>query len=769
MRPYSFLIILSLCHLNYCVSQCTTELLYDFEANIDPWESNMTYSHGQSGTSFESSFSLFAKMELEPNGSYLRKGVFTKFINVVQDWSQFESMRFDFKFVDLATDPTTIGRPPARPNGSRVIYIELIEQGGEKFKYEFYDNNNDWHQREVDFSDFVRRGGSDNPAGDGILNLAAITNFAFHVHSVDDSFTEVFRFDDIELLFKPEFCPVIPLLSDIAEVFHLPKGAPKYSDVCLTSRYRRFYNHDKYQQSTVEAIHAFHPTRLDWTYINDKGFITDSIIPLGLQYSGTLNTKLPDVVNGSERSLGRCMDAAGQKFIWPWMDQDGGQYVGSVNEQDFKDIYMNHARRYYENLDTNFLVAIQMDEPGFNYLLALNNDACYVIGDGYETHSEAFQSTEVFYQDMQDLIVAESNNPNLGFSMNNDGSRFNDRVMVNSFDFAMGELYSHFSNPDSLYQISSRAKSLSKIQIFSPVRYRPDDDEYNDDDPLDFYYNANDKDHIRTGRQSIATAYAVGANHFVPWDTWFHGSIRHFGLPRDYADLFGFVRAIPFFLDGYEDAAFYTPNPSISDLRFNGNYPVEITADNGEVSAFARAKPNDPNAPIVIHLINWGDNVTNAIVQLHHHYFSTDGNYSAALLKPISYDALIHEQARDSAEILLDLVRGDYQYSAYADLMQTTALSHTVLDQSSSEIAVSSLDVWGIVVITPTQECKDEFIESDNQLITLDQYLAVKIETNGTVATGGNVKYTAGESIELITGFQVKKSAVFHAYIDSCN
>lgn len=768
MRLFYIFSLLFVLNVHIGISQCSNQMFYDFETNIEPWGSDQTYSYGQSGTSFDSDFSLFAKMELIPNGSYVRKGVFTKFNNQIQDWSQFETMRFDFIFVDVSTDPTADNRSPARPNGTRTIYIELIEQSGEKFKYEFTDDHNVWHQREVNFSDFVRRGGADNPPGDGILNLAAITDLAFHVHSVNDAFTEVFRFDDIELVFKPEFCPIIPLLSDIAQAFNLPKGAPKYSDVCLSSRYRRFYGHNTYQQSTVDAIHAFHPTRLDWTYINDQTFITDSIIPLGLKYSGTLNTKLPDVVNGSLNSLGRCMDANGNKFIWQWMDQNGGQYVGSVNEQDYKDIYMNHARRYYENIDTDFLVAIQMDEPGFNYRLALENEACYEQGSGYESESEAFISTKMFYQEMQDLMRSESDNPDLGFSMNNDGNDYSDFVMANSFDFAMGELYDTFSNPDSLYLISKRAKSFDKMQIFSPVRYTPADDEYNDDDLTDFYYNANDQDHIRNGRQSIATAYAVGANHFVPWDTWFHGPIRHFGLPQDYADLFGFVRAIPFYLDGYEDAAFYTPNPLITDSRFNGDNPVSVSSNNGKIAAFARAKPDDSNAPIIVHLVNWGENSTNATISLLHDYLSVDGDFSAALYQPVPYDITLHEQARDSAEVLLHKIRGDYQYSAYSHLVESITLSQTVIDQQTTSIDIAALDVWGILVITPTQECKDVLQEIDNPLITQNQHLELQIESNGRVAVGADVTYTAGESLEFLRGFQVAQSAVFHAYINSC-
>lgn len=749
-------------------SQCSTDTLYDFEVNIEPWDSNMTYSYGLSGTSFESTKSLFAKMALEPNGSYLRKGVYTTFENQSQDWSQYTALRFDFIFVDLALDDTTIGKPPARPDGSRVIYIELIEQGGEKFKYEFFDEHNVWHQREVNFDDFVRRGGADNPQGDAILNLAAIQFMSFHVHSVTESFTEVFRFDDLELVYKPEVCPVTPLLTDLVEPYTLPKGAPKYSDVCLTSRYRRFYGHNKYQQSTIEAIKSFHPTRLDWTYINDQSFIRDSIMPLGLKYSGTLNTKLPDVINGTERSLGRCMDTAGNKFIWPWMDQGGGQYVGSVAEDDFKSIYLNHARRYYENLDTDFLVVVQMDEPGFNYLLALMNEACYESGSGYQTVSEAYQSTELFYQEMHDQMVAESGIPNLGFSMNNDGNKFNDQVIANSFDFAMGELYSDFSNPDSLYQISKRARSVAKMQIFSPVRYRPSDDEYNDDDTTDFYYNPNDMDHIRISRQSIATSYAVGANHFVPWDTWFHGSIRHFGHAEDYADLFGFVRAIPFYFDAYEDAAFYTPNPNIVDTRFNGNYPISMLSANGEMVAFVRAKPNDSNAPIIVHLINWGDTASTATVQMLHDYYSIDGDFSATLYTPKPYNVLLHEQARDSASILLDKIRGDYQFSAYSNLVQTTDLSNILVNNVMSTVDVGSIDVWAILVITPTQTCQDELSEIKNPLITSSQYVNNQIESNGTIPTGALVEYTAGESVELVAGFQVASAAVFCAYIDSC-
>jgi hypothetical protein len=112
---------------------------------------------------------------------------------------------------------------------------------------------------------------------------------------------------------------------------------------------------------------------------------------------------------------------------------------------------------------------------------------------------------------------------------------------------------------------------------------------------------------VRETRRVIAACYANGGHLIVPWDVYLkstpEGSDRYFGKAGEYADLYGFVRDNARWFDRYEDAA--AVGPEMSDDR----YPAAPLATDGttRVAAFARARPSDPKAPIVIHLLNTAD------------------------------------------------------------------------------------------------------------------------------------------------------------------
>jgi len=94
----------------------------------------------------------------------------------------------------------------------------------------FLDEHNSWHQRTVVWNEF---------SGDSNFNFNAIISMGFYTDRNNQNYTEVFRFDDIELFCNEGVQQNAILLSDVAKSIAKPKGAPNYSDVCLTSRYRR--------------------------------------------------------------------------------------------------------------------------------------------------------------------------------------------------------------------------------------------------------------------------------------------------------------------------------------------------------------------------------------------------------------------------------------------------------------------------------------------------------------------------------------------------
>jgi len=84
---------------NQIGAQCfQNEMIYNFEANIQPWANTNTYSFGHSFTSFESGRSVFAKVAFDQNNQQVRAGASTNLNNVNQQWTDYKGIQFDFIF-----------------------------------------------------------------------------------------------------------------------------------------------------------------------------------------------------------------------------------------------------------------------------------------------------------------------------------------------------------------------------------------------------------------------------------------------------------------------------------------------------------------------------------------------------------------------------------------------------------------------------------------------------------------------------------------------
>lgn len=762
--------------------------VYNFDNSISPWQALNTYQFGQSNTDIggdpnDGLKSIFVKLNFDNLNQEPRAGAFSNFNGTAQNWSLYTGMRWDFVYVDFQYDSTTNGRPPARSTGEREAYIELQDILGNIVTYSFTDVNTSWQERTADWSEFT---GASN------FNFAAIASIGYYVDNSGPDFTEVYRFDDIELICDPNniVVPQQGLLCDVAQVFNFPQGSPKYSDVCLTSRRRRPDAAGNYPFTTESAIENFHPTRLDWTVVTDSSYINEVIVPYSIAFSGVLNSKLPDVVGGNVNNNGRCLEKNTlQPIEWPWLDTPNNydQFVASANDPAYKNIYLDHARKYYEGQGRDNLVAIHMDEPGFAYRLALRFDGCFGPSDTSKANllqyniddpivNQEFQklSQTQFYTDMHNAIIAETGNQNLGFSYNNGnkdftrgGFDFSDDRSSQSFDFAMGELDVVDLDAKVLYNTSKMAKQDGKIQVYSPARFvrQSDTDPDYEGNPSLYRYQTTPEE-VGLNRKAIATSYATGSIHFVPWDTWFYRQTRHFGDPSEYADLFGMIRALPFYFDNYEDAAVYAPDNSLTENRYNGDSPVSVNSANNDVWAFARAIPDNKLAPIVVHLVNWGNN-TNASVSIINKYISPNETFTASLLTPKPYNQSEHALATQNAENILNGLRGDYQYTAYQPLVESESVTINQGDQTST-ISLSNLGTWSILVLIPDGSCEENLVELNQPIINNDRLLNSSIISNGNVATGNQVTYKAGSELEFSSGFRVQSGANFLADIGNC-
>jgi len=76
-----------------------------------------------------------------------------------------------------------------------------------------------------------------------------------------------------------------------------------------------------------------------------------------------------------------------------------------------------------------------------------------------------------------------------------------------------------------------------------------------------------------------------------------------------------------------------------------------------------------------------------------------------------------------------------------------------------------------LVEVGAAQNCVgvvDEVIDLTNRSIMTDTTANLRIITNGKVIMGNSFNFYAGGSIEFLTDFEVENSAVFHAYIATC-
>jgi len=125
-------------------------------------------------------------------------------------------------------------------------------------------------------------------------------------------------------------------------------GAPKASDVCLSTRWPRPMNpSDKWD--SFKAAREFHATRLDWLYLSgnpdrDKAFVA-KFKAAGFLIGGTLNCQPPDSPTGAKRTytMARTVDMKGEPLKDPWTKSWGMRFC-CPNHPGYAKLYLDHAR-----------------------------------------------------------------------------------------------------------------------------------------------------------------------------------------------------------------------------------------------------------------------------------------------------------------------------------------------------------------------------------------------------------------------------------------
>ena len=103
----------------------------------------------------------------------------------------------------------------------------------------------------------------------------------------------------------------------------------------------------------------------------------------------------------------------------------------------------------------------------------------------------------------------------------------------------------------------------------------------------------------------IALTYAMGTHMLCPYAVYMKDRPRKYDDPAIYADVYDFVhRWGKTYLAGYEEA-FALGNGIVHPLGSHQWPPLRLEDPADSVYAFVRAKPAQPDAPVVIHLVNW--------------------------------------------------------------------------------------------------------------------------------------------------------------------
>lgn len=449
-------------------------------------------------------------------------------------------------------------------------------------------------------------------------------------------------------------------VSDVAKEPKLAPGAPRYSDVCFSPRWRRPQNADD-PHDTFRDAKAFHATRFDWVYSADPEWIAECR-KRGYWFTGTVNSILSDPETG-KREKGRILNQNGDRIAAPWMRKwpEPG-YWGCANSPHYREIYLARAKRMVDG----GVDAIQMDDPGLNYT-AVHWGACYckhckekAKQQGVELSKQTMkgfqeESIREFYAEMRKEIDAYAGR-RIPWSSNNYGG--NMKFPYDLFDYGTAELPHGAAKPDQLYNKIMAATRKGRQQIYT--------------------YVSTD---LAMTRRVIAMAYGCGGHIIVPYDVWHGNRPRIFGKPEEYGDLYGFARAMAPYLDGYEDAAVFSGG-RIRETRYGSRKPVEVGTEN--VYAMTRAQPGQADAPAVVHLVDWRESPEAFQVKLAPELFFASGKLKVTLHVPPAYDAAIHKKAADSGK--------------FSTLAKTISIP-TKVEGGWVVAEIPALNPWGVLVV----------------------------------------------------------------------
>lgn len=378
---------------------------------------------------------------------------------------------------------------------------------------------------------------------------------------------------------------------DTAQTALRPDGAPAYGDVAL--RYGWVRSSFPTVTDAQNAIRDFHATRVDWFYPGSHA------ADIGNTYVSTDGQGFIDWTQTNNMKIVGAMNTNTTNLAWRLTDGPSGRYIGDPGNSAYTQEAVNWGKA-------------QVDA---------GVDAIVIDDFFYYNASQQQQFNNNVIAPIKAYSVSQGYTGGIKIAGNNGSSIGTQYVSNYDFDFHYSD--NNFTpGPGAMWQASKDHRAQQSAFLMHPNRPMTVDER----------------------RTLIGLGYGVGAHVIAPWDEYTSsaaGGGRLFESPSDFADIFGFARALDAqgYLNGYEDAA--VGGFDLIENRYGTETPIEVASGSGSLSVFGRAKPGEANASIVFHLVESGTGQASTLRLKRDALYDLD-NVGFSLFAPTAYDATLH-------------------------------------------------------------------------------------------------------------------------------
>jgi hypothetical protein len=421
-----------------------------------------------------------------------------------------------------------------------------------------------------------------------------------------------------------------PTMHQVAVKAARPAGAPQYADVCFRYGWVRTGQFPTVADAK-KAMLAFHATRVDWFYPGSH------TADPGADYVTKEAKAFIDWCHANGMKVGGAINTLTTHKPWnSGARTNMGRYRGDPNNPEFVAAAVAWGKA-------------QID-AGVDTL---------VCDDLFGYRSAKME------QLFSDNVIAKIKAHKKGFTIAGNNGGFMDTRYVKRYAFDFHYSDNNFVPTPGRWWAESKAhRALKSAILLHPNRPISQD----------------------VHRQMIALGYANGAHVITPWDEYIHGKERLFADPADFADLYAFVRALgqAGYLNGYEDAA--VGGYDLKENRYGNTAPITVTGGSGKLSVFARAKPGEAKAPVVLHLVESSKGEA-AKLSVQTAALSGSRDVTCTLLTPMPYNQVDHKSAAKSGK--------------YQALLRAVALK-AIVNDGKMVVDIPPLSPWGVLVVRAT-------------------------------------------------------------------